>query len=60
MTSGALCLGIGKTGAPISLVIFVKHKRTAHSSSDSQGPHHEHDGGIERQEHLRRPRVQVE
>ena len=32
MTSGALCLGIGKTGAPISLVIFVKHKRTAHSS----------------------------
>ena len=32
MTSGALCLGIGKTRAPISLVIFVKHKRTAHSS----------------------------
>ena len=35
----------------------------AHGSQqrlDSQGPHHEHDGGVERQEHLRRPRVQVE
>ena len=32
MTSGALGLGIGKTGAPINLIKCVKHKRTAHSS----------------------------
>ena len=59
MTRGALRLSNRKMGAAIGLAMCQVQAHGSQQRSDSQGPHHGHDGGVGRQEHQRRPLVRV-
>ena len=51
MTMGALRPGKGRTGAPIGLVMRQAQAHGSGQRWDSRAQQHEHDGGVESQEH---------